>query len=77
MKILIADKFPASHAKLLEARGHDLSLDPGLEGPTLPSEIAGHEVLIVRSTQVSPEAIDEAVEAQIAAERDECAASGA
>lgn len=60
MKILIADKFPATHAALLEERGHALTVDAGLEGPTLPGVIAGHDVLIVRSTKVTREALEAA-----------------
>ena len=60
MKILIADKFPETHAALLRERGHELTIDATLEGPALPGVIAGHEVLIVRSTQVTKEALDAA-----------------
>jgi len=60
MKILIADKFPASHADLLREQGHELTIDPGLEGPTLPDVLPGHEVLIVRSTKVTRDALDRA-----------------
>ena len=60
MKILIADKFPESHADLLRERGHELTIDASLEGPDLPGAIADHEVLIVRSTKVSKETLDAA-----------------
>lgn len=60
MKILIADKFPESHADALSARGHELTMDPALEGPALPGAIAGQEVLIVRSTAVTQETLDRA-----------------
>ncbi len=60
MKILIADKFPGSHAEMLREQGHELTIDAGLEGPTLPGAMAGHEVLIVRSTKVTAAAIDAA-----------------
>ncbi len=58
MKILIADSFPESHAAQLTDLGHELQIDPALEGDALTDAISDNEVLIVRSTKVSAENID-------------------
>ena len=53
MKILIADSFPESHQQLLLKEGHQLTIEPALDGDSLTEAITDHEVLIVRSTAVS------------------------
>ena len=53
MKILIADSFPESHQQMLIQEGHQLSIEPTLEGNSLTEAIEDHEILIVRSTVVS------------------------
>ena len=53
MKILIADNFPESHQQMLIKEGHQLSIEPALEGDSLTKAIEDHEILIVRSTAVS------------------------
>ncbi len=58
MKILIADKFSESHLGKLTAMGHDVTLEPSLGGDDLPGAVPGYEVLIVRSTKVTPATID-------------------
>ena len=60
MKVLIADKFSESHLTKLIDLGHEVTLDPGLSTDDLPAAIPGYEVLIVRSTKVTPETIDAA-----------------
>jgi|GEM_PF-5786329 len=60
MKILIADSFPATHQEKLTSEGHVLSVDPSLDGDALTAAIAGHEVLIVRSTKVPAATLDAA-----------------
>jgi D-3-phosphoglycerate dehydrogenase / 2-oxoglutarate reductase len=58
VKVLIADKFSEDHLARLTALGHEVTLDPGLSAADLPTTISGFEVLIVRSTKVTPETID-------------------
>jgi D-3-phosphoglycerate dehydrogenase len=58
MKILIADSFPSSHADSLAQMGHSCTIEPGLDENTLPVAIADHEIIIVRSTKVTAEALD-------------------
>lgn len=57
MKILIADKFPASRIDQLTAAGHDVALEPGLDAESLPGAMAGVDILIVRSTSVTGDAV--------------------
>lgn len=61
MKILIADSFPETHQTALRESGHELTVDPSLNGDTLPKAIADHEILIVRSTKVEAATIDAGV----------------
>lgn len=56
MKILFADKFPVTEQANLSQ--HECNNQADLTADTLPSAIADHEVLVVRSTKVSKEAID-------------------
>lgn len=60
MKILIADSFPPTHAEQLTRAGHQLTIEPSLDGDTLPAAMADHELLIVRSTQVTAATLDAA-----------------
>ena len=57
MKILFADKFPASSIDLLQERGHSCRLCPELDGDSLPEAVADTEVLVVRSTRVTAQTI--------------------
>lgn len=57
MQILFADAFPDAQLDELTARGHDCSRRPELDAATLPSALAGVEVLVVRSTRVTEEAL--------------------
>ena len=58
VKVLIADKFSDTHLAKLEELGHSVTLNPDLGKDDLPAAVPGYEVLIVRSTKVTPETID-------------------
>ena len=58
MKILIADSFPESHSSQLSADGHIVTVDPSLDGSELVEAMNGNEILVVRSTKVSADALD-------------------
>ncbi|MEO0493194.1 MAG: NAD(P)-dependent oxidoreductase [Actinomycetota bacterium] len=60
MKVLLADALPDAAVERLEAAGDDVTRMPDLDADTLPDHIAGHEVLIVRSTKVTTAALDAA-----------------
>lgn len=60
MKILIADKFSDAHLAKLSDFGHKVTFDPGLSKEELPQAVPGNEVLVVRSTKVTPATIDAA-----------------
>ena len=53
MKILIADKFPASHQQQLTTQGHEVSYKPSLDVASLAQAVDDNEILIVRSTTVN------------------------
>ncbi len=53
MRILFADKIDAGRLGWLEAAGHECVVKPELEASDLPQHIAGVEVLVVRSTEVT------------------------
>ena len=57
MKVLIADKLSDSHLQQLSDLGHEVSFQPDLGKGDLPGAVAGYEVLVVRSTKVTEEAI--------------------
>ena len=57
MKILFADKFPEPFAQKLRQMGHDCSIKPDLKAENLPPAIGDSEVLVVRSTRVTAEAL--------------------
>lgn len=56
MRILIADAFPKSAIADLRAR-HDVDHQPSTTAGDLPQRVPGREVLVVRSTQVTAEAL--------------------
>lgn len=60
MKILIADKYPENGLKSLREIGCDVIYDPEAKGPKLIALIkeSGAEVLVVRSSQVTAEALE-------------------
>ncbi|HUG31402.1 MAG TPA: NAD(P)-dependent oxidoreductase [Acidimicrobiia bacterium] len=59
MKVLVADKFPDKQLEKLRKRGHDVRYEPEAGPEGLPHAIADTEVLVVRSTEVSRETIEE------------------
>lgn len=65
MKVLFADKFPDSYLDQLAELGHGCESRPELTADDLPDGIAGHEVLVVRSTRVEAEAIEAADELKL------------
>jgi D-3-phosphoglycerate dehydrogenase len=58
VRILLADTFPETHRQHLEQMGHTVTYRPELTGDTLPAELNGHDVLVVRSTRVTAKAIE-------------------
>jgi len=60
MKVLLADALPDAAVEQLEAAGDDVTRLPDLTAETLPDHIAGHEVLVVRSTKVTAETLEAA-----------------
>ncbi|WP_020500610.1 NAD(P)-dependent oxidoreductase [Sciscionella marina] len=57
MNILLADTLPDDFRAELTALGHHCTDAPELDAAGLPARLAGHEVLIVRSTVVTAEAL--------------------
>ncbi|MDH3731823.1 MAG: NAD(P)-binding domain-containing protein [Acidimicrobiia bacterium] len=60
MRLLIADKYPQSHLELLAAGGHECDFQPSLTADDLGAALAGIEGLVVRSTGVTDQALEEA-----------------
>lgn len=60
MQILFADKFPAKQLQQLQASGYATIFQPDLQAADLPENIAGNDVLVVRSTKVDKETIQAA-----------------
>ena len=60
MRVLIADKFDESGLNALEARSFEVSFEPDLTADTLPERMVqvNPDVLVVRSTKVTQEAIE-------------------
>ncbi|MDC7233471.1 MAG: NAD(P)-dependent oxidoreductase, partial [Spirochaetales bacterium] len=58
MKILIADKLSESAKNDLSALGAEIVFEPDLTADSLPEAIQDAEVLVVRSTKVTKETID-------------------
>lgn len=58
MRILVADALGPDAVAALEARGHTCVVAPDLAADALPDAVAGHEVLVVRSTRVSAQVFD-------------------
>ena len=57
MKILFADALPEAHIDLLRDRGDECTVSPELDADDIPEAIGGYDVLVVRSTKVTAEAI--------------------
>ncbi|MDG1876880.1 MAG: NAD(P)-dependent oxidoreductase [Acidimicrobiales bacterium] len=60
MKVLLADALPDAAVQQLEAAGDDVTSLPDLNADTLSDAVAGHEVLVVRSTRVTATALEAA-----------------
>src|SRR5215218_1225361 len=60
MRILFADKLSEQTVNDLEQHGHECSVEPGLSADDLAGRVAGHDVLVVRSTKVPREVFDAA-----------------
>jgi D-3-phosphoglycerate dehydrogenase / 2-oxoglutarate reductase len=59
MRILVADAFPEEHRSRL-ADAHYCAYEPDTTADQLPARLAGREVLVVRSTRVTAEALESA-----------------
>lgn len=57
MRVLIADRFPDEQRDILAAHGHAVRHEARLTGTDLPQAVGDAEVLIVRSTPVSSDAL--------------------
>ena len=57
MKILFADALPESHIDILRQRGDECVVEPDIGAEDLPNALEGIDVLVVRSTKVTAEAI--------------------
>lgn len=58
MRVLVADKFPERQLERLRSRGHDVRYHADLDVSTVVEAIADAEILVVRSTEVTADAID-------------------
>jgi len=58
MRMLVADKLDREPLEELEILGVDIVHDPALTGETLPGALADVDILVVRSTEVTKEAIE-------------------
>jgi D-3-phosphoglycerate dehydrogenase len=57
MRILVADRLPAHFEATMRAAGHSCEIDPELTDATLPGAVDGSDVLVVRSTRVTADAL--------------------
>ncbi len=57
MKILFADALPEFHVDILRQRGDECVVEPDISAEDLPNALEGIDVLVVRSTKVTAEAI--------------------
>jgi D-3-phosphoglycerate dehydrogenase len=60
MRVLVADRFPERQLDRIRKREHDVRYEPDLEATSLPGAMADTEILVVRSTEVTGEAIEKA-----------------
>jgi D-3-phosphoglycerate dehydrogenase / 2-oxoglutarate reductase len=58
MRVLVADRFPERQLEKLQNRGHDVRYEPDLDADSLPGAITDAEILVVRSTEVTGQAIE-------------------
>jgi len=57
MRILVADRLPTHFTASMRAAGHECVLDPDLTDATLRDGLSGVDVLVVRSTKVTADAL--------------------
>ncbi len=62
MKTLIADKFSERHIQRLNQLGCEVTYQPGLKAEELPRVLGPYKILVVRSKQVTAEALKESDE---------------
>ena len=62
MRVLVADKFPERQLEKIRKRGHDVRYEPDLEATSLSGAMADTGILVVRSTEVTRKAIENAPE---------------
>ena len=60
MKVLIADKFPETHVRRIKEIGYETVYEPGYGADDIAVNIADKDVVVVRSTRVTAEAIQAA-----------------
>jgi D-3-phosphoglycerate dehydrogenase / 2-oxoglutarate reductase len=53
MRILVADRLPDRFVEAMERRGHACTVDADLTEASLPTSVAGMDVVVVRSTRVT------------------------
>jgi D-3-phosphoglycerate dehydrogenase len=58
MKVLVADKFPENHIQTLKDNGFEVAYEPKLGENDLPNAVDGVDFIVVRSTNVNAEAIN-------------------
>src|SRR3990172_4030413 len=58
MKLLVADKFSEKHLDDFRALGLEVDYRPELSAAALPGALAGVQILVVRSTEVSAAAVE-------------------
>ncbi|MBP89530.1 MAG: hydroxyacid dehydrogenase [Planctomycetaceae bacterium] len=58
MKVLIADKFPERYIEQIRGLGSQVSYEPRFEAAEIVENIADKDVVVVRSTKVTAEAIE-------------------
>ena len=62
MRVLVADGLSDFATARLRAGGDTCTLKPSLTAEDLPDHVAGHDVLVVRSTRVTAETIDAGID---------------
>ncbi len=60
VKVLVADKFPDQHIKKMQELDLEVTYSPKLSENDLPNEIKGNDILVVRSTKVNEQTIENA-----------------
>ncbi|MDD4737455.1 MAG: NAD(P)-dependent oxidoreductase [Kiritimatiellae bacterium] len=58
MKVLIADKFPEKYVSQIKALDYDVTYEPGYKAADVAAKIGDANIVIVRSTEVTAEAIE-------------------